>query len=328
MALLAFCAVALAAEPTIPVPSVTVTLITNVTAAKIQQALDSLPMDGGEVVLPSGKIIVTRPIILSREGQGLRGAGDTTILYLADNANCPVIIMGQPVNNPKHVSHLHVSDLYIDGNRAHQQRETWRLQGEGSGIRNNGITIQNVSDSVVENVTTARCRSGGLVTTLNTRRLLVRNLDSFDNEFDGLACFMTADSTFTKLYLHDNADGAGISLDGNFSHNVINTAVLSGNDLGIFMRWSHGNKFSNISIHDSHNYGVFIADNLGESSVGQAQTDCINNSFTNISANQCGDSLFRVNDITCTNNVVTGVKYSDKVHGMLSLVVPGLLLVK
>lgn len=314
------------ADPTPLDQPVVVMLAQGATAAKIQQALDSLPLAGGEVVLPAGKIVVNQPIILSRAGQALRGAGATTLLFLADDANCPVLIMGQPVNHPKHVSHLQVSDLFIDGNRAHQQRETWQLQGEGSGIRNNGITIQNVSDSIVENVTTAHCRSGGLVTTLNTRRLLVRHLDSFDNEFDGMACFMTASSTFTQLYLHDNTNGAGISLDGNFSHNTVNTALLSGNDLGIFMRWSHDNQFYNISIHDAHNYGVFMAENIGQTSIGQAQTDCINNSFTNISANQCGDALFRVNDISCTNNVATDVKFAGNMHGALSLVIPVLLL--
>jgi len=46
-----------------------------------------------------------------------------------------------------------------DGNRSHQQRELWKLLGEGSQIRNNGITVQGVSDSVIANVTSARCRS-------------------------------------------------------------------------------------------------------------------------------------------------------------------------
>jgi len=132
---------------------------------------------------------------------------------------------------------------------------------------------------------------------------------------------MTTDSTFSQLNLHDNTDGAGISLDGNFARNVIDTAVLSGNDLGIFMRWSHNNQFRNVSILDSHNYGVFMADNLGESSVGQADTYCFNNSFTNISANK----PIRVNDVTCTNNVV---QFAGKTHAELSMVVPGLLLVK
>lgn len=306
--------------PQAPQPTV-VMLPAGTTADKIQQALDALPAAGGVVLLPAGKIKVTRPIVLSRAGQVLRGAGVSTVLYLADNANCPVIVMGQPVNQPGRVSHLRVSDLYIDGNRQHQQQENWQVKGEGSWIRNNGISIQNVTDSTVENVTTAHCRSGGLVTTLNTHRLLVSHLESFDNEFDGLACFMTSNCTFEHLYLHDNSDGAGISLDGNFAHNVIDTAVLSGNDLGIFMRWSHDNQFRNVSIQDSHNYGVFMADNLGESSVGQADTYCFNNSFTNISANQ----LFRVNDKTCTNNVV---QFAGKVHGALSLAMPGLLLVK
>ena len=151
-----------------------VTLPPNVTAAEIQRALDSLPVSGGEVILPAGKIELHEPIVLSRDGQTLRGAGDATILFVADNANCPAIIMGQPVNDPKHVKNLHVGDLFIDGNRAHQQRERWKLPGqEGSEICNNGITVQNVTDSTIENVTTARTRSGGIVTTANTRRLTV-----------------------------------------------------------------------------------------------------------------------------------------------------------
>ncbi|HEY3762309.1 MAG TPA: right-handed parallel beta-helix repeat-containing protein [Verrucomicrobiae bacterium] len=318
-----FAAAALA-DPAVTTPApqpAVVMLPSGVTVEKVQQALDTLPATGGVVLLPAGKIKITRPIVLNRAGQTLRGAGESTVLYLADNANCPVIVMGQAVNQPRLVSHLRVSDLSIDGNRLHQQQETWQVKGDGSWIRNNGITIQNVTDSTVENVTTAHCRSGGLVTTLNTHRLLVRHLESFDNEFDGLACFMTSNCTFEHLYLHDNSDGAGISLDGNFAHNIIDTAVLSGNDLGIFMRWSHDNQFRNVSIQDSHNYGVFMADNLGESSVGQANTYCFNNSFTNISANQ----MFRVNDKTCTNNVV---QFAGKVHGALSLAMPGLLLVK
>ena len=107
--------------------------------------------------------------------------------------------------------------------------------------------MQNVSDSVVEHVTCARCRSGGLVTTRGVRRLTVRDLTAFDNEFDGLACYHTTDCLFTELHLHDNP-GAGISLDLAFNHNVISNAVLTANDLGIFMRASCDNQFYDISI--------------------------------------------------------------------------------
>src|ERR1017187_9339037 len=169
----------------------------GVTSAEIQQALDILPESGGEVVLPPGTFEVRQPIVLQRDHQTLRGFGDATVLRLADGANCPVLILGEPVNNPHStVKDLRVSDLFIDGNRYHQQRELWQLQGESSEVRNNGITIQNVSDSIVEHVTCARCRSGGLVTTRDVRRLTVRNYTAFDNEFDGLACYRSEEHTF------------------------------------------------------------------------------------------------------------------------------------
>jgi len=229
------------------VESIVVRLPPGVTGDAVQRALDALPDCGGEVVLPPGEIVIRQPVVLRRDAQILRGSGPATVLWLADDANCPVIIMGEPVNSPKQtVKNLRVGDFAINGNRSNQQRELWKLAGEGSEIRNNGITVQGVTDSVIENVTSARCRSGGLVTTRNVRRLTVRGLDAFDNQFDGLACYQTEDCLFTDLYLHDNP-GAGISLDLAFNHNVISNAVLNANDLGVFMRASRNNQFCNVT---------------------------------------------------------------------------------
>lgn len=315
--------------PVLPLAAPTlVVLPSGVTGADIQRALDALPETGGEVILPAGKIMVRRPIVLQRDHQTLRGCGPATILALADGANCPVIIMGEPVNQPqKTVRHLQVSDLFIDGNRSHQPGEFWRWQGEGSQIHNNGITVQDVSDSTVEHVTTARCRSGGLVTTLGVRRLTVRGLEAFDNQFDGLACYQTTDSLFTELSLHDNP-GAGISLDLAFNHNVVRHAVLAANDLGIFMRSSRNNQFEDVSIFNSHHYGVFMAhvDQLTAQGLKAApRTECVQNSFTNLIASRCGSAAFRVNDATCVNNVVIGAQFTDNLKGGLSLAQPDLV---
>ncbi len=316
----------------IPAPKpAAVTLPTNVTSAEIQQALDRLPEAGGEVVLPTGTFAVSQPIVLRRNHQSLRGSGNETVLRLVAGANSPVIILGEPINNPRRtVEDLHVSSLFIDGNRHRQQRELWRLHGEGSEIRNNGITVQNVANSVVEHVTCARCRSGGLVTTRNVRRLTVRDFSAFDNEFDGLACYQTTDCLFTKLNLHDNP-GAGISLDLAFDHNVISNAVLTANDLGIFMRASRENQFHNISIFSSHHYGVFMADvekltTRGRQSV--PRTACVDNSFTSLIASDCGGAAVRVNDSTCTNNVIVRAKFDGSVRSELSLAQPDLVTVR
>ena len=308
-----------------------VTLTPGVTSLEIQKALDALPDSGGEVLLPAGTFEVYQPIVLNRDHQALRGAGTATILHLADNANCPVIIMGEPVNNPQRTVHdLSLSGLFIDGNRSHQQRELWRLKGEHSEIHNNGVTIQAVTDSAVERVTCARCRSGGLVTTLGVRGLKVEELNAFDNEFDGLACYQTTESLFTKLDLHDNP-GAGISLDLTFDNNVISNATLVSNDLGVFMRASSNNHFYNVSIRNSHHYGVFMAHTEMLTLHGWKPapgTECVHNSFTDLIANNCGAAAFRVNNTTCTNNVIIGAQFQNGIQNGLSLVRPGLVIVQ
>lgn len=310
---------------------IVITLSPGIIGDQIQKALDSLPATGGEVLLPPGRILIRQPIMLHRDFQTLRGSSEGTVLWLADDANCPVIILGEPLNHPKNViSHLCVRDLSIDGNRHQQSRELWQLSGEGAEIRNNGITVQSVVDSTIEHVTTARCRSGGLVTTHNVRRLTVRDFTSSDNEFDGLACYETEDSLFTDLNLHDNP-GAGISLDLAFNHNVISNAVLIANDLGIFMRFSHNNEFDNLSIKDCRHYGVFMADQDLPTPVGWTtvpQTQCTRNAFTNLMAVDCGAAAFRVNDTTCTNNIIVQPKFNGNPMGGLSEVRPDLISIR
>ena len=322
--------VATAIEPAPGSPFI-ITLQPGVTGDKIQSALDSLPASGGEVVLPPEIISIRQPLVLHRDFQTLRGAGPATVLRLADDANCPVLILGEPVNSPQQtVKHLRVSSLFIDGNRAHQSRELWKLSGEGSEIRNNGLVVQGVSDSLIENVTSARNRSGGLVTTRDVRRLTVRGLDAFDNQFDGLACYQTEDSLFTDLNLHDNP-GAGVSLDLAFNNNVISNAVLNGNDLGVFMRSSSNNQFVNVAIHNSHHHGVFIAHAETQTPFGWGpapMTECTHNSFTNLIAVNCGGAAFRVNNSTCTNNTLIRAMFNGNVKGGISQPLPDLVTVQ
>jgi len=329
--LLVTLAARLATAETSPAKPTVVILPAGISGVEIQRALDSLPAAGGEVILPAGKFEIYQPIVLCRDHQSLSGAGATTILHLAENANCPVIIMGEPVNNPtREVQDLCLSGLFIDGNCVHQGRELWRLSGEGSQIRNNGITVQGVSGSSVENVTAAHCRSGGLVTARSVRFLTVDGFESFANEFDGLACYETEKCIFKNLNLHDNP-GAGISLDLAFDHNVISNAVLVANDLGIFMRASRENQFYDISIRESRHHGVFMAHSEELTAGGwipTPDTECTHNAFTNLIAMNCGGAAFRVNNTTCTNNLLIRAKFAGNLKGGLSLAQPNLLTVR
>jgi hypothetical protein len=110
-------------------------------------------------------------------------------------------------------------------------------------------------------------------------------------------------------------------LDLGFDDNIISNAVLVANDLGVFMRASRGNQFYNVTIHNSHHFGVFMAGYYHPA----AQTECADNAFTNLTATNCGGAAFRVNNITCTNNILIRAQFAKNLRGGLSLVRPNLV---
>jgi hypothetical protein len=215
-------------------------------------------------------------------------------------------------------AHLRLADLRIDGNRKNQKQELWRIAGDGSEFNNNGVQIWNVTDATVEHVVCGHCRSGGLVTA-GVRRLQVNDFDSYDNQFDGLACYQTEESRFDGLRLHDNL-GAGLSLDLDFNHNFVTNAVLAGNDLGIFMRDSRNNSFQRLTISKSHHDGVFMAQATIPTAKGWQlcpDTQCIGNKFQSLTVNDCGGKAFQVNDASCTNNAIFGASFLRNIQGGL-----------
>jgi len=288
--------------------------------------LDSLPA-GGEVRLSAGTYIIHQPVVLRKDHQSLHGCGASTVLYLADGANCPVVVLGALSDTAESTKDVRLCSLYIDGNRRNQQKEVWRLLGDGAGVYNNGVDVWNVDGATVEKVVCCRCRSGGMVTCGRTRRLTVCDFTAFDNQFDGLACYFTEDSDFSRLDLHDNLS-AGISLDLNFNHNVIHDSVLTGNDLGIFMRQSRNNTFNGLTIQKSRHHGVFMAQSFMETATGWRPcpgSECVGNTFDNISVTHCGGKGFVVNDVACTNNVICGGQFADDAQGVLGQAAPNLI---
>lgn len=57
-------------------------------------------------------------------------------------------------------------------------------------------------------------------------------------------------------------------------------------------------------------------------------SECTRNAFTNLIANNCGGAAFRVNDSTCTNNIIIGAQFQNGVQNGLSLARPGLVIVQ
>lgn len=283
----------------------------------IQTAIDALPDSGGKVVLTTGIFTCTTAIVIDRDNVDVEGQGMSTQLWLADNSNSPVFVLGQATTPPTTtVRNLRIANLTIDGNREAQQHECWGgVCGTGgkTDIRNNGLTLRNVSDVLIEHVAANHNRSGGLVTERDSRRITVRSFRAANNEFDGIAGYLTEDSIFTELYLHDNF-AAGMSFDLDFQRNTISDAIVSDNgSVGIFMVDAHNNLFNNIQISNPGQHGLFLAQNRTDPISGASGNIFSNLIIADIGADGwCVDSdgayAICINNESAANNMVIGAQ--------------------
>jgi hypothetical protein len=293
-------------------------------STSILRALKLLPAEGGRLILGAGLFPVHEPIILDKDNVELRGSGAGTILRLTDRAACPVVVIGSSVTPiPRTTKGVVVRNLVIDGNRRSQDPECWGGVCDSGGltfIRNNALTIRGASDIKVDQIVARNARSGGVVLEKNCREIYIDNLEASENFFDGLACYETEDSYFNRIHLHHN-QSAGVSLDLNFNNNVVKSAEIHHNgSQGIFMRQSHHNDFKKLQLHHNGNQGVFIAQ-----ADADLATNCTNNVFSDLTVENNKGYGFRINDHSCTENLVRNSTFKSNESGNVSEVTEKLI---
>ena len=243
--MLVFLAARLVAAETSPAKPTLIALPAGVTSAEIQQALDALPASGGEVVLPPGRFEIRQPIVLQprpsdsarrRRGDDFAAGGQRQLP--GDHPGRT----GQP--SAEHRAGTCASaDCSLTATASHQQRELWQLERRRLGNpqqRHHGAGRQRFDGGKCHRRALPFRRAGH-----DARRAAAdgaRTWTRLTMNLTGWPAIRPTDCLFTDLYLHDNP-GAGISLDLAFNHNVISNAVLTANDLGIFMRASRDNQF-------------------------------------------------------------------------------------
>jgi hypothetical protein len=278
-----------------------------------EAAIDGLPAQGGAVYVRPGVYTCKAAIVIDRNNVWLRGSGPATVLALGDHVNRPVLVLGgtgKRTDDPPMPTrrNLRVSDLSIDGNRANQDFEC--SIGDCSDtdvLRNNGLSLRRVEDVVVERVSVKNAKSGGLVSELGSRRLVVRDFTASGSEFDGLAGYETEDSVFTGLSLY-NSDKAGLSFDGDLNHNTITDSVIAGNhDVGVFMLDAHDNVFSGVRVRDSGSHGMF----LSAANVNDPTSCASGNTFTGmvVSGWGAGKAAMSLPNADCVNNLVCASQF-------------------
>ncbi len=254
-----------------------------------------------EVVIPEGSYTANRPIVVNRSGVSLIGKGRVTIT-LADNANSPLLILGNIETPPAPISDLRVDNLILKGNRDNQSMECWGGPCDSdafSTIRNNGVTIRGVHRANITNIQTIGMRSGGIVTEKVCSELNIDGWISKDNYFDGFAGYETTNSTFKNLDLSENM-GAGISIDIRFHGNTFKNVRMHKNmDVGIFMRDSNNNYFIDLKSYDSGNHAIFLSQVDSD-----ADTVPINNTFENLEVDGAKGDGFHLNDPGVGNRLI------------------------
>lgn len=287
------------------------------TGEDIARAIASLPTDGGRILLASGTYILSQPLVLDRNDIEVSGDQESTILMLADHADCPLVVIG-PMETPptRKVSGIALRKLILDGNRLNQLNECHGGPCDNGGmsfIRNNALTIRSAEDIRVERVTTRSARSGGLVLEKHSRRIHVSDFTSHGNHFDGFAAYETEESFFSRLYLHSN-EAAGISIDLRFDRNIVSHARLENNgSQGIFMRDSNFNNFNHLTVSGNGAQGIFIAQ-----ANDQNNTPCTGNIFSDLKVSGSGGAGLRINDVSCIANVIANSVFSLNKEGGVS----------
>ncbi len=291
---------------------------------EIQRAITSLPPQGGRVILGAGTFTVSQPVVIDRDDVELSGDQELTILKLADQSNCPLLVVGQSVTPvQRKVTGVSIRKLILDGNRVAQDEECSGGPCDNGGwsfIRNNALTIRGAEDVRVTHVTARAARSGGVVLEKGCRRIHISDFTSTDNHFDGFAAYETEDSVFTRMYLHGNA-AAGISADIRFNHNIVSHARLENNgSQGIFMRDSNFNTFTRLTVDKNGAQGIFLAQ------ADDAQnTPCTGNVFTDLTVTNNKGAGLRVNDVSCVANSVANSRFERNGEGGISEASEGLV---
>ena len=154
------------------------------------------------------------------------------------------------------------------------------------------------------------------------RRVFINDLESHDNHFDGLAAYETENCTFSQMHLHHN-QSAALSFDWKFNRNLITDSRLENNgSQGVFMRDAVENQFRNLTIQNNGQQGIFIAD-----SDALPGTACVKNSFTKLTVVENKGHGLRINDASCTGNIVSGSRFANNSQGDISQTTKDLLAV-
>ncbi|UCD95412.1 MAG: right-handed parallel beta-helix repeat-containing protein [Candidatus Zixiibacteriota bacterium] len=289
----------------------------------VQDGVGLLPDSGGTIFIRAGIHRVTEAIHVNRSNVTITGE-QGTIIKLGDHVNQPVFLIGTdaplPVDMARYIQNIRIAGLEIDGNRAAQDWEADSTR-PGTNIMNNGIDIRKADNLQISDVNIHSARSGGLVASIDSRRIFISNACIYDNEFDGIALYSSEDVLVSDFICYEN-DFSGISFDNSVKNLAFDNGLLKNNGHnGIFARMCEDIVFNDLLVCGNQKNGCFLADHNGESGTGVKRLFFESCSF--LESGEYGLCLIS-SGFESPNNTVIGCLFSGNTLGAI-LDGPGLL---
>lgn len=180
-------------------------------------------------------------------------------LRLADHVNRPVILVGsssETVLPAERIFDVAIRGFRIDGNRQNQDQE----DAVGlPNVKNNAIGVRGAERVHLERLTLSNARSGGLVISQQAKKVFVQDVVFAGNFFDGLAIDGASEVLVEHFVAEDN-DFSGVSVDTGTSRIQVRDGLIQRNgDNGVFLRFTSESSFSDLTIVDNCNFGVFAS---------------------------------------------------------------------
>lgn len=225
--------------------------------SSIQAALNSLPEEGGLVMLPPGRFEITEPIVVSTADTHLSGSGGATHIVNLNEDGRPAIILqhvdGQDVKKDERLWRVMVSNLRVTGNPK-SGHGIHAIQIQEVFIQ--GVTVsENGGDGILLDYCYEDPRVSDCLITYNRHTGLnllgchdiVVSSNQFEENQDALRCFDGFNLCMTGNCVDDHL-GDGVVIENTYG------SVLSGN----MIEECHGAAV----ILDRDCYGITISANV------------------------------------------------------------------
>ncbi len=222
----------------------------------IHEAIDALPLPGGTIYIKAKTYTLTQGVYINRSNVTIVGEKGT-VVKLGDHVNEPVFLIGTDEETPtKRIDNIRIANIEINGNKLFQDSET---DPNRPWIRNNGIDVRMVDNIWISDIDVHDARSGGIVVSWDSQRIIIENSYFHNNYFDGIALYDSKNIQVSNFMCYEN-NSAGLSLDNNLREVQFNNGTIQNNgDVGIFARYSEDINFHSLMILNNQNHGCFIS---------------------------------------------------------------------